>query len=334
MSTVQLQPATIAEPLLHVEGLKKYYPVRSGFRSRASVHAVDGVSFTIGPGETLGLVGESGSGKSTIGRCILRLEEPTAGRILFAGRSVTDLRARDLRALRRHAQIVFQDPYDSLNPRMTVGALVTEPLLLHKLCSRREASSRAKELFAQVGLKQEFFNRYPHQLSGGQNQRVSIARALATGPRLLVLDEPTSALDVSVQAKLLNLLGQLQADLGLSYLFISHDLAVVNYLASQVAVLYLGQIVEIGSRDTLFARPEHPYTRALMSALPGENPARRERIVLAGEIPSALNPPGGCRLASRCPYAVAACRELAQPLNPIGSGHLVACHRSLAGELD
>ncbi|HEX6288898.1 MAG TPA: oligopeptide/dipeptide ABC transporter ATP-binding protein [Herpetosiphonaceae bacterium] len=332
---IAAQPATqTAEALLTVEGLTKYYPVRKGMRARVYVRAVDGVSFTIRPGETLGLVGESGSGKSTIGRCILRLEEPTAGRIWFAGQEVTGLAPRALRAMRRHAQIVFQDPYDALNPRMTVSELVTEPLLLHKLCSRREASERAKDLLAKVGLKQVYLNRYPHQLSGGQNQRVGIARALATGPRLLVLDEPTSALDVSVQAKLLNLLGQLQADLGLSYLFISHDLAVVNYLAARVAVLYLGQIVEIGTRNALFATPRHPYTQALMSALPSETPEQpRQRIVLAGEIPSAINPPQGCRLASRCPYATSACRELPQPLRPIEAEHLVACHRALAGEL-
>lgn len=324
-----------SEAVLRVEGLKKHYPVRKGFKTQALLRAVDDVSFTIGPGETLGLVGESGSGKSTIGRCVLRLEEPTAGTVRFGDQELSALSASALRTLRRDMQMVFQDPYDSLNPRMTVGDSVAEPMVLNEICTRREALARVKELFVRVGLKPEHLNRYPHQLSGGQNQRVGIARALASGPKLLVLDEPTSALDVSVQAKLVNLLQYLQVDLGLSYLFISHDLAVVNHLSTRVAVLYLGQIVEIGDRHQIYRNPQHPYTRALLSALPEEKPLHRtqERIVLAGEIPSPINLPSGCRLASRCPFAVAACRNLPQTLTPVAPSHLVACHRVLAGEL-
>jgi oligopeptide transport system ATP-binding protein len=329
-----LHELAASESLLRVEGLKKYYQVHKGFRTVAFLRAVDDISFTIQPGETLALVGESGSGKSTTGRCILRLEEPTAGRIEFAGQDLRKLRGGALRAMRRHMQMVFQDPYESLNPRMTVGELVAEPMILNGICSRREAPGRVKDLFTRVGLKLEYFNRYPHQLSGGQNQRVGIARALATGPKLLVLDEPTSALDVSVQAKLINLLGNLQAELGLSYLFISHDLAVVNHLATRVAVLYLGQIMEIGLRDQIYNNPRHPYTQALMSALPGENPfeSARKRVVLKGEIPSPIDPPAGCRLASRCPYAVQAC-HLPQALTSIADGHLVACHRTVKNEI-
>lgn len=322
--------------LLKVERLKKYYPVRSGWRQTAALKAVDGVSFGIPAGETLALVGESGSGKSTLGRVVLRLEEPTAGRILYRDEDLAGLSPEQMRQKRREMQMVFQDPYDSLNPRMTVGELVAEPLLLNRICSRREVRSRTAELFQLCGLKAEYMNRYPHQLSGGQNQRVGIARALATNPKLLVLDEPTSALDVSVQAKLLNLLARLQADLGLTYLFISHDLAVVNHLANRVAVLYLGQIVELADRDELFSRPRHPYTRALMSAVTAENPGlQRERVVLSGEIPSPINPPAGCRLHTRCPFAVPACSSAPQPLTPVaaGSDHLVACHRALQGEI-
>lgn len=319
---------------LRVEDLQKHYPVRSGWRRHVMLRAVDGVSFSIPAGQTLGLVGESGSGKSTIGRLVLRLEQPTGGRILYEGNDLSRLSSEQMRQRRRHMQMVFQDPYDSLNPRMTVGELVAEPLLVNRLCGPREARTRAAELFVRCGLKKEFMNRYPHQLSGGQNQRVGIARALATGPKLLVLDEPTSALDVSVQAKLLNLLARLQADLGLTYLFISHDLAVVNHLASRVAVLYLGQILEFAHRDEIYANQRHPYTRALMSALTGDSLLqRRERIVLSGEIPSPINPPAGCRLHTRCPFATPECATTPQQLQPIREDHLVACHRAVGGEI-
>lgn len=324
-----------AGALLRVEGLKKHYPIRTGFRVTALLRAVDGVSFEIGRGETLGLVGESGSGKSTIGRCVLRLEDPTAGEVWYQGQPLARTSAAALRPYRREMQMVFQDPYDSLNPRLTVGEMVAEPLVVNRLCSPKEARQRVKELFHRVGLKQELIGRYPHQLSGGQNQRVGIARALATEPRLLVLDEPTSALDVSVQAKLVNLLARLQQEMRLSYLFISHDLAVVSHLSARVVVLYLGRVVEVGTRDQIYGTPRHPYTMALMSALSGENPLSRRqgRIALSGEIPSPINPPAGCRLASRCPFAAPECATIPQILTEVADGHQVACHRAVAGEI-
>ncbi len=335
MSALQSDAEPTGQELLSVQGLKKVYPIRRGLRSHVLLKAVDGVSFAIGKGETLGLVGESGSGKSTIGRCILRLEEPTEGRIRFGDQEIGGLSGPSLRDVRCNMQMVFQDPYDSLNPRMTVGEMVAEPMRINGLYPPREVAGRVKDLFGRVGLKSEHLTRYPHQLSGGQNQRVGIARALATSPKLLVLDEPTSALDVSVQAKLLNLLRHLQAELGLSYLFISHDLAVVNYLSTRVAVLYLGQIVEIGSRDQIYNSPQHPYTRGLISSLSRESQGglKRERIVLSGEIPSPINPPTGCRLASRCPFVVESCREKPQVLAPVAQGHMVACGRVEAGEI-
>jgi peptide/nickel transport system ATP-binding protein len=322
-------------PLLEARDLRKHYAVSHGWLRRASLRAVDGVSFAIGRGETLGVVGESGSGKSTLGRCLIRLEEPTAGRVLFDGTDMTALPAPRLRRLRRRFQMVFQDPYDSLNPRMTVGDAVLEPVLLHGLAAGADARGRVRERFDLVGLSASLLARYPHQLSGGQQQRAAIARALAADPELVVLDEPTSALDVSVQAQLLNLLRGLQRRLGLSYLFISHDLSVVSYIAGRVLVMYLGRVVEEGPTRALFADPKHPYTFALLSAIPVNEPwERRERIVLRAEPPSPLAAPAGCAFASRCPWAVERCRREPQSLQPVGPDRRVACWRSAAGEID
>lgn len=321
----------MSAPILRVRELRKLYPVAG--RRGAAVHAVDGVSIDLYPGETLALVGESGSGKSTTGRCLLRLEEPTSGDVRYRDRDLAALAPAELRACRRHLQMVFQDPYDALNPRLTVGEQVVEPMRVHGLCSRQEAWERAAALFRRCGLQQEHLWRYPHELSGGQNQRAGIARALATDPELVVLDEPTSALDVSVQAQIVNLLAELQQERGLTYLFISHDLAVVHHLATRVAVMYLGQIVELGPRDRIFRQPLHPYTRALLHAVPGARRRPRERIVLYGEIPSAVNPPAGCRLYGRCPFAVPACAEQPQPLVEVERGHWVACHRVATGQI-
>ncbi len=296
---------------------------------------MDGVSLAVRPGETLGVVGESGSGKSTLGRCLLRLEEPSAGRVVFQGTNLMGLPGDRLRALRRRMQMVFQDPADSLNPRMTAGQTVMEPMGLHGLAHGAAARRRTVELFGMVGLSDAHLDRYPHQLSGGQQQRVAIARALAPQPDFIVLDEPTSALDVSIQAQLLNLLRDLQKRLGLSYLFISHDLSVVRYMANRVAVMYLGRIIEEGPTQELFADPRHPYTRALLSALPVDAPWERpERIVLRGEPPSPLNVPRGCPFAPRCPWALPPCHAESQPLQPVGPGRSAACWRSAAGEID
>ncbi|MBV7338869.1 ATP-binding cassette domain-containing protein [Chloroflexi bacterium TSY] len=302
--------------------------------ARTPLRAVDDVSFRVHEGETVGLVGESGSGKTTLGMCVLRLTDPSSGTILFDGNDFTAARGDDLRQLRRQLQIVFQSPLDSLNPRMTVGETVTEPLLLHGLATTRtEGRRQVIELFERVNLGEEHLDRYPHQLSGGQRQRVSIARALSTDPKLIVLDEPTSALDVSVQAQLLNLLRTLQDELGLSFIFISHDLAVVSHLADKVAVMYLGQIVEFGPTEQVFHSPRHPYTMSLLSAIPGESLLSEEqRIVLSGEIPSPLKPPTGCRFHTRCPFAKPTCQTEEQTLQPIRAGdesrdHVIACGR-------
>ena len=320
--------------LLRVEGLKKYYPIRTGLFARKMLHAVDDVTLELQSGETLGLVGESGSGKSTVGKCVTLLERPTAGTIDFDDTRMEQLSFDQLRAVRQKIQMVFQDPYDSLNPRRTAGETVLEPLTIHGLAKGDAALQRTAELFERVGLKTEHMSRFPHQLSGGQQQRVGIARALATNPSLIVLDEPTSALDVSVQAKLIRLLRGLQREIGLTYLFISHDLSVVGYLSNRVAVMYLGQIIELGPTRQVFARPRHPYTMALMSAIPSANPLEsRERIILKGEIPSPIEPPDYCRLVTRCPFATEECRSMKMELWDVAPGHSVACIRTVRGEI-
>jgi oligopeptide/dipeptide ABC transporter ATP-binding protein len=317
-----------------VEGLVKHYTVKVSAFESAKLRAVDGVSLHVERGTTLGLVGESGCGKSTLGRVALRLEEPTDGVIRYGNTALTSLSPAALRRLRPKLQMVFQNPLGSLNPRMTVGQAVSEPLLLHDLAPRREARKRVADLFERVGLSHDHLGRYPHQLSGGQQQRVGIARALASNPEVMILDEPTSALDVSVQATLINLLRKLQSQLHLTQIFISHDLSVIGYLSDRVAVMYIGEIVEIGPTREIFARPRHPYTGALISAVPGEDLLDRKlRMMLPGEVPSPIKPPPACRLAPRCPFARERCREEKQILQPVGEGHLVACWRAVAGEI-
>ena len=317
-------------PLLEVRGLVKHYPLRGGLwlRPRAAVKALDGVSLTIAEGETVGLVGESGCGKTTFGRAVLRLEEPTAGEVRFEGRDILTLGQAEMRALRRRMQIIFQDPFSSLNPRQTVGGIVGEPLAIHGVCGRREREERVRELLAKVGLRPEHLRRYPHQFSGGQRQRIGIARALALNPRLVICDEAVSALDVSIQAQVLNLLKDLQREFGLTYLFISHDLSVVEHVSDRVAVMYLGKIVETAPARDLYREPLHPYTRALLAAVPVPDPARRRtgRLLLQGDVPSPIDPPPGCRFHPRCPLAQPLCAETEPAAREIRPRHVAACH--------
>ena len=317
-------------PILSVRALKKYFPIKGGILSREvdRVHAVDGVSFDIAEGETLGLVGESGCGKSTTGRCVMRLIEPSEGEIWFQGRNVTALEGEELRAIRRDIQIIFQDPFASLNPRHTVAGIVGEALLIHGLAkTRRQVEDRVVELLETVGLQSGHLRRFPHEFSGGQRQRIGIARALAVKPKLIVCDEPVSALDVSVQAQVINLLEDLQEKFGLTYLFIAHDLSVVEHISNRVAVMYLGRIVEIAPARALYDNPQHPYTEALLSAVPIPDPSlKRTRIKLEGDVPNPIRPPPGCHFHTRCPIAETRCSQSAPPLKPIADGHWVACH--------
>ncbi len=319
------------EALVHVRNLKKYFPITRGIFQRhvGDIKAVDDVSFDILRGETLGLVGESGSGKTTVGRTMLRLYEPTGGEVVFEDRNLVDLSSNELRRMRRRMQMIFQDPYASLNPRMTVGGIVGEPLEVHNVARGKEKRERVQELLRVVGLNPYFVNRYPHEFSGGQRQRIGVARALALNPDLIVCDEPISALDVSIQAQVVNLLEDLQNDLGLTYLFIAHDLSMVRHISDRVAVMYLGKIMELASRDEIYLNPLHPYTVALMSAVPVPDPVveeKRQRIILEGDIPSPANPPSGCNFHTRCPKAIDICAEEEPEFIEVKEGHFCACH--------
>ena len=316
-------------PVIEVKDLKKHFPIKKGLlrRTVGHVYAVDGVSFTVKSSETLGLVGESGCGKTTAGRAVLRLTEPTSGSIQVDGTEITGLSKAELRPYRRQMQIIFQDPFSSLNPRQTAGDIVGEPLLVHGVANAKERREQVAALFARVGLRPAQMSNYPHQFSGGQRQRIGIARALALGPKLIVGDEPVSALDVSIQAQVINLLMDLQRERQLSYLFISHNLAVVEHISHQIAVMYLGRIVEYADTRSIFTRAQHPYTEALLSAVPVPDPAvKRQKRVLQGDVPSPVKPPSGCHFHTRCPYAEARCKVEAPPLREIAPGHHVSCH--------
>ncbi|HRW06097.1 MAG TPA: dipeptide ABC transporter ATP-binding protein [Caldilineaceae bacterium] len=318
--------------LLDVQGLQMHFPITRGIifqRQVGAIKAVDGVDFTLFRGETLGLVGESGCGKSTTGRAILQLHRPTAGKVIFEGKDLTQTQGEELRKMRRRMQMIFQDPYASLNPRMTVGSIVGEPLEVHGIGSgRKDRQERVQDLLKTVGLNPYFVNRYPHEFSGGQRQRIGIARALAVNPAFIVCDEPISALDVSIQAQIINLLEDLQDELNLTYLFIAHDLSVVRHISDRIAVMYLGKIAEVADRDELYANPMHPYTQALLSAVPIPDPKienERRRIILEGDVPSPANPPKGCNFCTRCPRVMDICREQDPPFKDYGNGHYVAC---------
>jgi len=320
--------------ILRLEGVTKFFPIRGGIFGRkvGDVQAVNSVSFDVKRGETLGLVGESGCGKSTLGRTIMRLEEATDGRVLFEGQDLVHANKRELFELRREIQMIFQDPYSSLNPRLPVGEIIREPLDVHKIGSKEERVKKVEDLCLSVGLKKEVIGRYPHEFSGGQRQRVGIARALALEPKIIVADEPVSALDVSVQAQVINLMVEIQKRLGLTYIFISHDLSVVEYISDSIAIMYLGRIVEKGRKETIFAHPTHPYTRALIASVPNPNPReRREQLPIEGEMPSAVNPPAGCAFHPRCPFAIDACKKAVPQLESVkDSGdatHIAACIR-------
>jgi len=320
----------VPEELLAVENLEKHFPIKRGIifqKEIGRVRAVDGVSFVVNKGETLGVVGESGCGKSTMARCVMRLLDPTGGSVVFDGQDITHLNRREMMDVRKKLMMVFQDPYASLNARKRVGSIIGEALEVHKLATQAEIRKRVQELLDVVGLNPEHYNRFPHEFSGGQRQRIGIARALAIRPKLIVCDEPVSALDVSVQAQVINLLMDLQREMGLAYLFIAHDLAVVEHLSHRVAVMYLGKIVELADKRALFARPQHPYTEALLSAVPKPNPrAEKRRIILSGDVPSPINPPSGCRFHTRCPYAFDRCKVEEPAMREVRPGHVVACH--------
>jgi oligopeptide/dipeptide ABC transporter ATP-binding protein len=319
------QPREQTKKLIDVHDLVKHFPVEG---TDKVLRAVDGVTFNIKQGETLGLVGESGCGKSTVGRCILRLYEPTSGRIEFEGRDITNSPNHELRQIRRDMQVIFQDPYSSLNPRLNILSIVGEPLVIHGIGNKSERRDRVGDLLAKVGLDPAYMTRYPHEFSGGQRQRIGIARALALNPKLIICDEPVSALDVSVQAQVVNLLQDLQAEFGLTYLFISHGLAVVEHISNRVAVMYLGKIVEIADAAELYADPLHPYTKALLSAIPVPDPKqKRDRIVLRGDVPTPIDPPSGCRFRTRCPWAIEDCAKVVPELREIKPGHTAACIR-------
>jgi oligopeptide transport system ATP-binding protein len=321
-----------AEVLLRVDNLVKHFPIQRGIifmKTVGAVHAVDGVTFNIHKGETLGLVGESGCGKSTTGRTILQLYRPTSGHVYYDDKDLATMEGEELRKMRRKMQMIFQDPYASLNPRMTVGEIIGEPLTIHKLANKKQTQERVEHLLELVGLNARFYNRFPHEFSGGQRQRIGVARALALNPDLIVCDEPISALDVSIQAQVVNLLEDLQKEFNLTYLFIAHDLSMVRHISDRIAVMYLGVIMELTSRIELYHNPLHPYTQALLSAVPIPDPVveeTRQRIVLEGDVPSPVNPPSGCRFRTRCPLAVDICKEVKPEFREVNPGHFVACH--------